>query len=386
MKPKCQLDTPPLSSGKAAKSVSLKKRSNSEPASSQISKNRKNGSQIRKGRLPSIILQSTTPISGIWIPPRHYGPIQRNRRWVIGKSGKIIWEPEQPEGSENKEEAIFRIAEEVRLKKKSGLSGILRFSGTSKTGITWSLPPVASCPTIDESCGACYALDGFYRTNVAAQVNRVLRLEYLKSLIESDRLSEWVDWMVNSLRRLRPVEPIPHKNLDEFLLKHLETQGVHRKAVVFFRWHDSGDIFHADYGRAIFEVARRTPSVMHWIPTRMGSLVAKLAAGGCLLPANIAVQVSCRHGGSLEAIQLAAVERIRTIQPDARVGITYAMAGPQSRFLPLKTVRSLLGGHASICPATVASRTEDRTCQGCRRCWGTAEPQSILVYATHHGD
>jgi hypothetical protein len=36
----------------------------------------------------------------------------------------------------------------------------------------------------------------------------------------------------------------------------------------YFRWHDSGDIFSAVYGRCILDVCRQLPRVKHWIPTR----------------------------------------------------------------------------------------------------------------------
>jgi hypothetical protein len=35
-----------------------------------------------------------------------------------------------------------------------------------------------------------------------------------------------------------------------------------------FRWHDSGDVQDLKHLAKIFEVARRTPDVKHWMPTR----------------------------------------------------------------------------------------------------------------------
>jgi hypothetical protein len=36
----------------------------------------------------------------------------------------------------------------------------------------------------------------------------------------------------------------------------------------YFRWHDSGDVQDLKHLAKIFEVARRTPDVQHWMPTR----------------------------------------------------------------------------------------------------------------------
>ncbi len=43
---------------------------------------------------------------------------------------------------------------------------------------------------------------------------------------------------------------------------------IKSKKTKFFRWHDSGDIQDLKHLAKIFEVARRSPSVAHWLPTR----------------------------------------------------------------------------------------------------------------------
>jgi hypothetical protein len=294
--------------------------------------------------------------------------------------------PEEPADGNKKADLILRLAEDVKAKKARGLGAFLALSGTSKTGVTWSLPPVASCPQIDETCANCYALDGFYRTNVAAQVNRVLRLEYLRSLIATRRLPDWIGWITGQILRLKPVEAVPEDAMDQCVRGYLRKMQLLGRPVAFFRWHDSGDLFHRDYARAVFEVCRRTPAVLHWLPTRMGALVASLVESGERLPPNLAVQISCHRNGKLEGGQTVALNTILRHQPGARVGLTYSMSGPASRVLPDTLVRQAFGPESKVCPATVATNREDRTCNGCRRCWGTAVPDRVLVYATHHAD
>ena len=46
------------------------------------------------------------------------------------------------------------------------------------------------------------------------------------------------------------------------------TLQISNKKTKFFRWHDSGDIQDLKHLAKIFEVAKRTPGIQHWLPTR----------------------------------------------------------------------------------------------------------------------
>ena len=43
---------------------------------------------------------------------------------------------------------------------------------------------------------------------------------------------------------------------------------IANKKTKYFRWHDSGDIQDLKHLAKIFEVAKRTPKINHWLPTR----------------------------------------------------------------------------------------------------------------------
>ncbi len=339
---------------------------------------------MRKGRATSIFLMSTKPLGGIWVAPRAYNGINRGQRWeVVGN--KLRWEPSPPLDAHLREPTIQRLITLAMSQEGEGDRSFLKLSGTSKTGITWSLPPVGSCPIIDETCGGCYALDGWYRTNLAAQYGRVKRQEYLQGLIRKRNLREWVEWISTQINRLKPVEAFPNHVLTQPLKEHLESRGIDGP-VAYFRWHDSGDLFHADYARAAFQVCEQTPRVFHWMPTRMGPMIASIARQGVAIPPNLTIQVSAHRGGSNERAQVEAVGQINIAQPHARVGLTYVFNGPASRKVDMTRFRLEFGPTASLCPATVAEQSKDRVCNGCRRCWAEASIKSPIIYAVHRGN
>ena len=57
----------------------------------------------------------------------------------------------------------------------------------------------------------------------------------------------------------------------------------------YFRWHDSGDLQGAWHFANIVEVARRTPHVKHWIPSREYRMITDYDGD---IPANLAVRLS----------------------------------------------------------------------------------------------
>ena len=268
---------------------------------------------------------------------------------------------------------------------KVGASSYLRLSGTTKTGVTWSLAPVASCPVIDETCAGCYAMDGFYRTIPSAQVGRVKRLEYIKDLIQSRDLDLWIDWIAKKINRLKPLEDVPEGIATSRFRKLMESSGFCGNTR-YFRWHDSGDLFNVEYARAVFEVARRTPHTLHWVPTRMGPLVAQIVRSGDLIPHNMTIQVSCHKEGKFEESQMEAIKRVKAIQLDARIGITYTHEGAMSRTVSKSLLSRQSLSEAHICPATIAKKKEERTCIGCRRCWGYTSTERPVVYVVHRGN
>ena len=108
---------------------------------------------------------------------------------------------------------------------------------------TWSLEAGSTCPgSIDPTtklplpvCAGCYAKDGFYNMPGSKLVREFNREDWKRA--------GWVDDMVVALAKQS-----------------------------YFRWFDSGDVYHPALAFKIFLVIQRTPHVKHWLPTKSYSI------------------------------------------------------------------------------------------------------------------
>lgn len=109
-------------------------------------------------------------------------------------------------------------------------------------------------------CEGCYAMKGNYA------FKNVQRAQYarLDSVVSNPA---WIDAMITLISdAVDPSDP-------------------------YFRWHDSGDLQSVDHLRAIAEIARRTPWVRYWIPTREFQIVARFRAES-EVPPNLVIRLS----------------------------------------------------------------------------------------------
>jgi hypothetical protein len=64
-----------------------------------------------------------------------------------------------------------------------------------------------------------------------------------------------------------------------------------------FRWHDSGDLQSLAHLEAIVEVAKLTPTVKHWLPTKEYQVVVDWIDKHGAFPANLCVRISATMKG-----------------------------------------------------------------------------------------
>ena len=104
---------------------------------------------------------------------------------------------------------------------------------------SWSLQAGSTCPgSIDPKtkqpvavCAGCYAKIGNYAFANVKNIREQNRLDWVKP--------DWVDRMVAELDNDR-----------------------------YFRWFDSGDIYHPKLAEKIYEIMKKTPWCKHWLPTK----------------------------------------------------------------------------------------------------------------------
>jgi hypothetical protein len=168
----------------------------------------------------------------------------------------------------------------------------------------------------DSVCARCYALKGNYRWPVVAAAHKHRLAMYQASP------TIWAASMAYLLRR--------------------KSKGK----MQFFRWFDSGDLQDVDMLRAIMWIARQTPNVWHWVPTKEYGIVMSVSADQ--LPRNLVLRVSHPKVGGRYS------ERING-HPTSSVG--YEPSGMAAALYNKATGQE--------CPAY----EQGGTCGTCRECW-----------------
>jgi len=186
---------------------------------------------------------------------------------------------------------------------------------------SWSLQAGETCPgSIDpatkqpvEVCAGCYAKDGFYNMPGVIAVRDANREDWKRG--------SWVDDMVAELDTER-----------------------------YFRWFDSGDVYHPALAFKIFLVMQKTPWCKHWLPTKSYKIprIREQLEKMKQLP-NVSVRYSS------DSV---------TGQYDVEHGSTV---------IPYADSNTL----ASVCGAYA----RDGKCGSCRKCWD--KEVNVIAYPAH---
>ena len=188
---------------------------------------------------------------------------------------------------------------------------------------SWSLQALTTCPASKDkhgelvpACAGCYATDG----------------NYLFPAVKAVRAHNMDDW-----RR------------DDWVPDMVRALDTHR----YFRWFDSGDMYHIGLAKKILQVMRLTPWCHHWLPTRMHKL-AKFKP------------------------VIVAMERLST------VAVRKSGDGIRGEVIRGKTVSTIFNQEtqdapagAVICPAYKNAGK----CGDCRQCWDKSIP--VIAYPQH---
>ena len=167
-------------------------------------------------------------------------------------------------------------------------------------------------------CYGCYALKGNYA--------RYKHIEKMKPKTERVNHPLWVRSMV-------------------YLITHKS-----KRDKAFFRWHDSGDVQSLDHLEKIVQVAKFTPDVTHWLPTREYKIVKEYLKKYGEFPANLTVRLSAHM-----------VDQLPPRIPGT-VGSAVNDEGPAIGY---------------TCPAP----KQDGSCADCRACWDSTV--ELITYKKH---
>jgi hypothetical protein len=167
------------------------------------------------------------------------------------------------------------------------------------------------------TCEKCYA---FERNNYKFRDVKKSQATRLMSL--DDPL--WVDAMVTLL-------------IAAHIGMNRKTRRAFKKLPWFHRWHDSGDLQSRDHLAKICAVARATPWLQHWLPTREAKIVKDFVRDGGSIPSNLTIRLSATM-----------------------------VDGAAPKAWPLtSTVHDKSSGNGHRCPAP----QQGNKCGSCRACW-----------------
>ena len=187
---------------------------------------------------------------------------------------------------------------------------------------SWSLQAIDTCPAsigsdgeLVDACKGCYATTGNYRFPNVKKPREHNREDWQRD--------SWVDDMVAELDNDR-----------------------------YFRWFDSGDMYHIKLARKMLEVMKRTPWVRHWLPTRMHKFAkfAPVIQEMNSLP-NVVVRLSS----------------------DSVIGETIPGANT-STIIPTPEQATT---EMTVCEAY----SRDGKCGPCRECWN--KDTAVIAYPAH---
>jgi hypothetical protein len=157
------------------------------------------------------------------------------------------------------------------------------------------------------TCSGCYAMKGnyIYPDVKKSQATRLAGITH----------PDWVEAMVYSVEHAHKGGTLPP----------------------YHRWHDSGDLQSREHLLKICAVARATPWLLHWLPTREGKILRDFIRDGGTIPANLVIRLSATM-----------------------------VDGPAPKaWRNTSTVHNHSPANGKPCPAP----TQGNKCRDCRMCW-----------------
>lgn len=100
----------------------------------------------------------------------------------------------------------------------------------------------------------------------------------------------------NYVRYAKNIEKAQNKRLKAIFCKDWTNAMIyimnHQKQVIksgLFRWHDSGDIQSMEHLQKIVDIAKSTPNIKHWLPTKESNIIKNFKGD---IPKNLIIRLS----------------------------------------------------------------------------------------------
>ena len=162
-------------------------------------------------------------------------------------------------------------------------------------------------------CNGCYAMKGFY-----SMYKKKHTQNHFRKMNKFNNTKLWIESFITFFNNY-----------------YNKTSKIDNK---YFRWFDSGDLQNYKMLLAIVEIAKNTPNVKHWLPTKEYKLITRYKKELGKFPINLIVRVSA----PLIDSEIKGYENTSSV-------IKYGRPGKQ----------------VNIC----AAPKNDNKCLDCRNCW-----------------
>lgn len=167
------------------------------------------------------------------------------------------------------------------------------------------------------TCEKCYAAK-LEKLRPSVRLGWKNRTDAVNKAVESEEgKQQWIDAMIIRLQTV-----------------------ADKSGEYYHRWHDSGDLQSFEHLLMICQVARKTPAIKHWLPTREKGLIRRYIAELGGFPENLTVRVSA---AMVNAAPMEGIGNTSTVHKAAECV-----------------------GHE--CPAS----KQGNSCGDCRACWDKA--------------
>ena len=97
-------------------------------------------------------------------------------------------------------------------------------------------------------------------------------------------------WSNNQKLAVNLITNAPHKWVAAMVFQ--VQKAAIKSGQPFHRWFDSGDLDSVDMLSAICKVAKATPDIKHWLPTREAGIVKQYRDQGGVIPRNLRIRLS----------------------------------------------------------------------------------------------